>query len=107
MVDWDTPHQIEIWPKPGGVGRNYYRYDVTYQGKTILRMVRDPELQAARILGAERGLKGWVVVKDGPTGKRRSAVAIEAAQHRYTTEGAKHGLSFKEWSLDDGPIDTG
>jgi hypothetical protein len=62
------------------------RYDVHFDGETVVKGSRDPETDLARALLA-KGLTGTVMVMDASTGKHRTTVNIEAAAKLRTEEG--------------------
>jgi hypothetical protein len=68
-----------IYPKRKPTPKNYYVYDVTFDGETVVKDSRDPEPALARALLA-RGVKGKVTLDDGDTGKTRTIVNIEGCK---------------------------
>ena len=54
------------------------RYDVHFDGETVVKGSRDPETDLARALLA-KGITGTVMVMDANTGQHRTTVNIEAA----------------------------
>jgi hypothetical protein len=72
------------------------RYDVTFNGETVVKGSRDPETDFARALLA-KGITGKVKVIDANTGKHRTTVNIEKAAKLRTVE-APHGPIFVKHS---------
>ena len=62
------------------------RYDVTFDGETVVEGSRDPETDLTRALLA-RGITGTVMVLDANTSRHRTTVNIEAAAKLRTEEG--------------------
>jgi hypothetical protein len=62
------------------------RYDVHFDGETVVKGSRDPETDLARALLA-KGITGTVMVMDANTGQHRTTVNIEAAAKPRTEEG--------------------
>jgi hypothetical protein len=54
------------------------RYDVTFEGETVVKGSKDPETDLARALLA-KGITGKVMVLDANTHKHRTTVNIEKA----------------------------
>ena len=74
-----------VWVEQAG-----YRYDVIFDGETIVSGSRDPEYDAARAL-RDRGLRGTFRTIDFVTGKPRMILSIEKAARMRTVERADCG----------------
>jgi hypothetical protein len=72
------------------------RYDVSFQGETIVGRSRDPEHDLARAL-LSRGYIGFVAIFDGRTESARSIVHIEQAAQLRVSDEARDGLRVREW----------
>jgi hypothetical protein len=84
-------------PSQPGVPRDdYYVYDVTFDGETIVAGSRGPECDAARVLLA-RGVTGSLVILDANTGKHRTTVSIEAAANLTVSESRRQPPRFAKW----------
>jgi hypothetical protein len=81
--------QAKAPSKPGAPRDDYYVYDVTFDGETIVAGSRGPECDAARVLLA-RGVTGSLVILDANTGKLRTTVNIEAAAKLTVAESRRH-----------------
>jgi len=81
-----------LWPNSRGD-----RYDVSFQGETIVRRSRDPEHDLARAL-LSRGHKGFVTIHDGRTRTARTTVHIDMAAQLRRTDEARDGLRARKWS---------
>ena len=86
--------ELHVKNKPSE--RNWYAYDVLFDGDLIVTDSRDPEHDLARALLA-RGLAGTVTLIDGKSGKPRTHIDIEKAApwcvgsnlERYRWKGAE------------------
>jgi hypothetical protein len=83
-----TAKLFPVWtPELGAGGMPYTdRYNVAFEGETIVEGSRDPETDLARALLA-RGHTGPVTLLDGATGKPRLIVNIEKAAKLCVKEG--------------------
>ena len=78
----------------GSDRENFYLYDVSVDGETIVVDGRDPEHEAARAL-LPRGIVGKLEIFEA-TGKHRTTVNIEAAAELTVSEG-RRGLALRKW----------
>jgi hypothetical protein len=62
-----------LYPKPKPNQKNYYAYNVEFNGDLVVEDSRDPEHDLARVLLA-RGITGTVKVVDANTGKHRTTI---------------------------------
>jgi hypothetical protein len=81
---------------PGTPRDDYYLYDVTFDGETIVAGSRVPECGAARVLLA-RGVIGSLAIIDADTGKHRTTLNIEAAAKLTVWEGRRQLARFAKW----------
>jgi hypothetical protein len=82
--------------KPGTPRDDYYLYDVTFDGETIVAGSRVPECDAARAL-LDRGVIGSLAIVDADTGKHRTTLNIEAAAKLTVWEGRRQLARFAKW----------
>jgi hypothetical protein len=78
-------------PRAGSARDDYYLYDVTFEGETIVVGSRSPECDAARVL-LDRGFTGPLAILDANTGKHRTTVNIEAAAKVTVIESRNQSL---------------
>jgi hypothetical protein len=89
-------------PADEGSGRdNYYLYDVSFHGETIVSGSRTPEFDACRVLLA-RGLTGILILADAVTGKNRLSLDIERGAKLTVREGQNRAPRLAEWKPFDG-----
>ncbi|HUU66408.1 MAG TPA: hypothetical protein VMW57_03885 [Methyloceanibacter sp.] len=69
---------VELLAKKKPSDKRWYAHDLLFGSEIIVANSRAPAHDLARALLA-RGIKGWVDVFDGETGKPRYTVHIEAA----------------------------
>jgi hypothetical protein len=84
-------------PSNRGTPRDdYYLYDVTFDGETIVAGSRVPECDAARVLLA-RGVIGSLAIVDAHTGNHRTTLNIEPAAKLTVCEGRMQVARLAKW----------
>ena len=91
-------------PPKGKSRRDWYLYDVIFDGRVIIADSNDPECDLARAALAE-GLTGFVQMLDAETGRPRTLINIEKAATLTVEEGKTRGPRFVRWKPDPFPAE--